>query len=647
MKKLLTASSLIAAAILVLLAGIFINISDRYFPLGAGSTVLVSLEDSTASRAEVLQSLTEWSDGTAVPLYLQAPADEDPTARVLYSLGSTSPEERLAPTSFLPWHHMEILSAADLGSHSLEASYVPADASAEQRASFTKVIESLGGQAWWTNYDWRQMLMQSLAESGAALALLTSGVLVVTSVLMWGLSRARLHDLEFLAGKSNVEIIRGDLGVLIRRVALPIGLLASVAGVTVLILSGLQYAVEFMSTLAVALLILLSFILIIWALVVALSWPTRQAIARREFPGAGFGAPSEMLRLLSVGITALTLPFLVSGLIGAQQAADQAQEWSRLDGWVSIRASSADGELEDPVKEAARAMSSREQLAFSKAISLYSGPAGSDSSDPTLSVIITDMTFLKLMGIESLNGADWNPAHEADLPQDAAQVMKDSLPLWLADSDGLKASGVHFMRWQGEKPFAAISGVTGEMEFESTPTVIVVDNAGESLTGNLLLSSASTGNLLFSNADAVRQSFDANGASDVILSVDRAADSGLLRAQLLNQTLWLRWLSLGLVLSALALTIAVGAQVWAHRLSRRIFVQRTAGFSWAWIARWRIIWESISAIFISALSVLFLKQLELSPWWALLLPLTYLPMSVYLHSRALRHRFTSLISRSP
>ncbi|QCY48659.1 hypothetical protein GcLGCM259_2953 [Glutamicibacter creatinolyticus] len=647
MTKLVTAASLIAASLLALLAAIFVNTADRYFPLGSDATVLISLEDSPAPRTQVLQELTEWSARTEVSLFLQAPADEDPNARTFYTIGPDSSDGVTGQKPFLPWQHTEFLSASELGDHNLAASYVPVGANMAERQSFTDVVESLGGQAWWTAFDWRHMLLQSLVESGAALALLTSGVLLVTSVLMWVLSRARRHDLQFLAGESTTEILKEDASVLVRWVVVPIALLSVISIFAVFVVSGLQYASRFMVPLLIGQMLLIFLALLTWAFAVALSWPTRQAIARRELPGAGFGLPSEALRLLSVAITALALPFLVAGLIGTQHAADQAQEWSHLDGWVSIRSLSAAEELEEPTREAAIDLSSKEQLAFSKALNVYSGPNEPGAGEPTLSLIVTDQAFLELMGIGPVGGPDWIPARETELSAEAAEIMRDSLPLWLADSAGLDAPDVHFVRWQGSKPLAAIDGATGELEFYRDPVVLVVENAGEALTGNLLLSSISTGNVIFGNTDAVRQAFDRHGAGDVILSVDRAADAGMLRAQLLNQTMWLRWLSLGLVLAALALSTAVGAEVWAGRLSRRIFVLRTTGYSWAWIARRRLLWECVSAAFISVFGVLFLVQLGLSPWWVLLLPMLYLPLSMQLHVRALRRRFTSLISRGP
>lgn len=645
MTKLLTTVTLIAASLLVLLAGIFTNTTDRYFPLGVHATVLVSLADSPASREQVLQGLSEWSTKSGVELYRQAPADEDRNTRLFYGVGSASPDVAQGENTFLPWQRSEVLPESDLGEHSLEASYVPVGSDAADRASLTGVIEGLGGEAWWTDFDWRHMLLQSLVESGAALALLTSGVLLVTSVLMWVLSRAGRHDLQFLAGSSTLEILTEDAGVLIRRIVAPVAILVVVALLAVLVVSGPRYAGMLMVPLFIGQFSLLVIVLLTWAFATTLSWPTRQALARRDLPSAGFALPSGGLRLLALAITALALPFLVSGLLGTKHAADQAQQWSRLDGWVSVRAASISEDLETPTREAAIDLASKDQLAFSKALDIHSGSGGPGAGEPVLSLIITDRSFLDLMGADPIDGPNWRPAQQRELPADSAEILADSLPLWLQDPAGVQAPGVHLVQWQAPEPLAALDGATGELGFHRDALVLVVDDAGHSLTGNLLLSSMSTGNVLFGNADAVRQALDRHGVGGVILSVDRASDAGMLRAQLLTQTLWLRWVSLALVIAALALSTAVGAEVWARRLSRRIFVLRTAGYSWGWVARRRLLWESASAALMTVFGVVFLMQLGLSPWWVLLLPLIYLPLSVQLHRLALQRRFIALVSR--
>ena len=647
MTKLLTAVTLISASLIVLLAGIYVSMTDRYFPMGVDATVRLSLEESPASREQILHGLTQWSRDSGVELYLQAPADENSDASLFYGIGSASPESTQELRTFLPWQQRQVLPESALRDRNLASSYIPVGADESDRASLTRQIQDLGGEAWWTYFDWRQMLVQSLVESGAALALVTSGVLMVTSVLMWVLSRARRHDLQFLAGASTPSILAEDAEVLLRRVMAPIVALLAASSATVLLVSGAQFARAFLLPLVVGALLLLAIVLVTWGMANALSWPYRQALARRDLPGAGFGLPSEVLRLLALAVTALTLPFLVSGLLSSQQAADQAQEWSRLDNWVSVRTLSVSEDLESPTREAAIDLSGKGQMVFSKALKLHTGPDEPDENASALSLVIADQPFLDLMGMGRIDGPNWSEATISDLPEESAELLTDSLPLWLEDSAGLQAPGVHLLRWQGQDPLAAIDGATGEMDFYPTPLVLMVEDAGQSLTGNLILSSMSTGNVIFGNADAVRQSFARHGATDVILSVDRAADMGMLRAQLLNQTIWLRWISLALVLASLALSTGVGAEVWARRISRRIFVLRTAGYSWGWIARRRLFWESTSAALMTILGALFLLQLEISPWWILLLPLIYLPLSARLHCRALQRRFNTLISRGP
>lgn len=647
MTKLLTVVTLISAFLMLLLAGIFTSTTDRYFPMSVDATVLLSLEDSPEPRQAVIQELSQWSEDSGVELYLQASADEDLTTRLFYGIGPASPKETRELDSFLPWQHGELLPEAALGQRNLSSSYIPVGADAADRASLSTVVENLGGQAWWTVADWKLMVLQSLVDSGAAVALVTSGILLVTSVLMWVLSRARKHDLQFLNGARTGEILREDAAVLARHVVAPIVLVVMASMVLVLFISGAKFATAFAVPLLIGQLLLLGVVGATWGLSTTLSWPTRRALAARQMPGEGFGLPSEALRLVALAITALALPLLVSGLMGNQQAAKQEQQWSRLDGWVSVRVAAGPDELEESTRAAAMELSAKGQLAFSKAVNLYSSPDGSMKGSPDLSVIITDESFLGLMGAGPIDGPDWKAVRPSELSPTTQVAFEDSLPLWIQDPAGLKTPGVDLLQWQGQNELAGIDAITGEMDYYPDPLVLVVKDAGQALTGNMLLSSMSTGNLLFGNADALYQAFGHHGASDVILSVDRASDAGMLRAQLLNQTLWLRWVSLGLVLAALALSTAVGAEVWARRLSRRVFVLRTAGYSWGWIARRRLWWESLSTAILSGLGALFLLQLGLSAWWVLLLPLVYLPLSLRLHRLALQRRFATLLSRGP
>lgn len=644
MTKLLTVVTLISASLLVLLAGIFTSTTEKYFPNNADSTLLLSLDNSPIERQDLFELLDRWEAESGSQLYLRAPADENRNGLLLYEIGASDSTPREL-RQFLPWQQAEILPQSAVGDRNLASSYVAVGANASDRDSLTESIALIGGETRWTLLDHRLIAIQSVIDSGAALALVTSGVMFITCILMWVLSRARKHDLQFLAGASNREIISEDVRVLLRSGVLPIAGVFCVSVACVLLVSGTRFVATFMSALLLGVAGLLVVAAVTWGLALSLSWPIRKALAARELPGGGFGGPSEVLRLVALGITALSLPFLVSGLLGTRESANQAEEWSRLDGWVSVRAGSIDQDLEAPLRNATSQLAANDDIALSRALQLNQGAGTSTDTPPGLSIIITDRRFIELMGAGPIDGSDWEMIEKAELTTTASELLSASIPLWVDDPAGLDAPGLHLLRWQGDEPFPAIEALTGEMSFNDEPVVLVADDAS-SFTGDMLLAALSSGNLLFSSTDSVREAFENNDAAGVILSVDRAADAGLLRAQLLNQTLWLRWVSLGLVVGALALSTSIGAEVWARRLSRRIFVLRTAGFSWSWIARRRLLWEFASAAVMTAMGGWFLLQLQLSPWWVLLLPPIYVPVSAYLHTAALKRRFNSIVVRT-
>lgn len=184
------------------------------------------------------------------------------------------------------------------------------------------------------------------------------------------------------------------------------------------------------------------------------------------------------------------------------------------------------------------------------------------------------------------------------------------------------------------------------MEHFRNPLIVLVDDPTATFSDGTIGALLSSGNLAFSDAAWVRDYLAGNPLGEVVLSVDRIADAGLYNSQLQNQSAGMKTLSFTLVLLALTMSTAVSALAYAIYKGRRMFVQRTAGWSWPKSLAGRFVWEGTLAGVIAVAMFAALGAAENDDvWWVLASVPLYAVASTALHIAAARGIFTQLLAR--
>lgn len=661
LKTLVRLTSFGIAIFLSILAGIVISTADDAFPLGADFKVSLDFTHSPLTKDQTIADLDSIADASGLRL---AKVVADPNdffnSRSLYAFGQNASTETRKIDWFKPGMTGQLLPSRDLGTASLNGPYVYSGSPAAV-GQFIGWIDSHGIARNVVAKNPATIIGQALVESGAWLTFLTCIVLSVTTVISWYVLRARARALKVLNGANTPKIALNDLLSLLVSFGVPAaaGLVAAVAVVTA---EGKASRLpEFLLT-AGAFLAAAAAGMILCALVVGfITWPTVDGIASRQPPESRFRGASETLKAATLILVAVMLPVLGASIGQATDLSNQSAKWQVLKNHVALRISvQSDAEFvsrQPALHDMTVAASRAGKLTLSYAFSPRTNDRPSQETRPDTGefdgIVLVNPDYLRVIAPLIAPNA---PGSGTPLDDVGEQVGFDALPqgvreFWgqqfpLLNRAGRSLQDLKYYRYTGQQDFPALPPVVGEMAEFHNPLIIVAEHPEETFNDATAAAFLSSGNIVFNDSNWVGEYLQSSSLTTAVLSVDRIADAALYNSQLQNQSAGLKTLSFILVLLALTMSTAVSALVYAISHSKRLFVQRTAGWAWGKSLARRTVWEATLACALTVGMFLALGgATRPEVLWAFAgIPL-YLAISSTLHIIFAKHIFKTTLAR--
>lgn len=380
------------------------------------------------------------------------------------------------------------------------------------------------------------------------------------------------------------------------------------------------------------------------------TWPTRVAIVSRHPPAVAFARVAHLMKYLALALVVIFLPGLVGGLVNAQEQERADARWVAFDKYVTVRVSEAATQASMRAAEPAfRRVVQQEAAAGLVALSFAyeNDPAARFDLGSHAALIVTNSAFLHRVGV-SERASSWHAIGAATLDAHTQQEIQANVDLWVDSS----APQPRMFVVDGEVPGLAPSD--GVIRLFRDPIVVIDDQ--NALNGEFLLAAASSGNVLFANSDSVRAAMERQGIADLALSYDGASDAANYRAQVSRQTLFLRGVSVVLIILTLVGMQFLVARIDATRRRRRIFAARSSGATWLAVYRKVLLAESIIVGGAIVASWALFTVLQQSFWGVLLLghalwppligaALVYWLLVVVVYCRAARREFNRSVHR--
>lgn len=641
------------------LAGILISAGEDGFPWGTDHTAKLTFSDSPLTKSQAIAELNALADSSDLRLAkLVADPENFLTSKYLYVFGNRAPK---APVN-LDWFRSEmsgkLQAASSLGDAPLDGTYVFAG-SDDARASLLRWLAQTGVKSDVQTKTAPAVWGYAFLNKGALMPLLTSLVLLVSLTVSWYVLRARARTIKVLSGTCSRRILAEDVLSLLR-VTVPSAAVGLTGALAVLLILGKgPFLVEFALTVLLLLAFAFALMIVSTALVSAVTWPSVSGMALRRPPERHFWLISEVVKFTTLALVAVLLPAAGSAIASATLLSDQGARWAALTGQVTMRISTdspkefdAQVELIDAMVQAAAL---RGVMTFS-----YSSSAARDqelSSAGFDGMVMVNRAYLKAIAPLIGNaptadrplGSQGVPVQLEELPSSLSQSLTSSFELWNRNGRNLEGMAKNFVtyRYTGSADFPGLPPVAGEMQNFSHPLIVVVERPEITFTPDFLASTVSSGNLMFSDSQWVREYLATSALRDAVLAVDRVADGGLYSSQQANQTAGVRMLSYILVVLALVVGVSVSAWIYALTRARRLFVQRTSGWTWSRILIRRMMWEMLVAAVVTT-TVLATSKLSQNPdvWWIVAAAPMYLGVSALLHVAAVKNVFSRRLARA-
>ena len=665
LKFLVRITSLGIAVFLSVLAGIYISTAEEAFPHGAEFTASLDFSQVQMPKTQVVSELDSLADASGLHL---AKVVADPqdffNARSLYVFGKEAPPAAQELEWFKPGMHGQLRSADDIGTAPLSGPYVySGPAGAEKQ--LTQWLDAQGVKRNISAKDAASVLQQALLGTGAWLTFLTCVVLLITLVISWYVLRARARTLKVLCGTPASKIVLEDLISLFRVVAIPaiVGVFAAL--IVVAAQGKASYLLPFAQTSAAFLACALGTMVLCALLVSAMTWPSADGIASRKPPERHFQRISEALKAATLVLVTVTLPVVGASIAEAANLSSQGAQWEVLKDQVSLRVSvrsdvefkSRQAEMHDLADAASKAGKLTLSYAVKPEYLVRQDEAASADLGGYDGVVIANPDYFK--AISPLIGSVPSSGHPLGgqgekvsfdkLPTTLKDYLSRQFPLWNGagnNLNGLEENLTNY-RYTGKKELPALSPVLGEMAHFRNPLIILVDDPAKTFNNSTIGGFLTSANLTFNDAGWVRDYLAGHSLESAVISVDRISDAALYNSQLQNQSAGMKTLSFTLVLLALTMSTAVSALVYALSKSRRLFVQRTAGWTWLRSLARRLVWEGALAM-VLAIAMFFALGAGARPdvWWALIAVPLYVSMSLILHITSAKGVFARLLARA-
>lgn len=649
-------TALCACALLALIASFQIETAESSIPAGAERTVDLSVGTSPLSKPELIAALNRVSDDEDLVLekIVVDPGDYL-HGRSLYRFGEAHPIGETEISWYSPSMHGTRLPASELGVASLDGSYALSGTDNGVAALVEWARSQNIGVVVHDPARGLARLAGAVSQSGTAAALIAVALLMFAAVLTWHAVRARGRTLKMMAGVRSGRLLAEETGRLGGLLCGPVILVAIVACAVVSVRSGTGYLGEYVGFLLPMLVALVGVTVLVSFLISAFAEPSVAFIASRQPPIRRFRGAGEVGKIAILITSLVCIPLALSSVLDSAALTRDAERWVNLRETLSINGfgtepgSADEATTDDAFRRVVAAADARSELALSYTMPPMQDESGStDAIDGFEAVVMVNPHFLELMGTrktdlirvapEELNARDTdNLGAELSLQTNAPQNWDPATfaPFELYRiPEGTELSVIGFE----DSP---------RMQRYTAPLVVLDHAPGVDLAPSFLAAATSQDGVLFGNREHLIADLADHGLADRATSIDRAADAGLLRLQISTRTMYFNVVAVILLLGALAFGswLAATSYVLAH--ARRLVPMRTGGLSWARIFRTRVLTELAMAGGLTLVTALTFAVLAVpgTLWWAILVPVGYMALSIAFHLRAGRQVFAQRIAR--
>lgn len=593
-RSVIRAVSVVLAVVLGLLISQLIEARESRTPFGTTWSFDLDTSQSSLSKGELVEGLSALADEYgATVLKVVADPDDFEGKRDIFWFGTPPPQGDRPPTDgeTVYWFNSsltgEFLPATELGDRPLAGQF-----HVSESAGFLHALKEWAPTSGATVFQFETpsggtltTVVASLTGNGIGNAIAGVAILLVASLVVWLVTRARSRSLRLLGGVPPARIHVQDGLELVANVG--VSMVAGFAAVTAYTgwTRGVEHLPMFLRELAAPAVGVLLAVAAVIAVLSLVTRPTVSAIARRQIPLRAFRRVGTVVRFAAVVLSIVVLP---AALVYAQNSSVAAREQSVWEGLRdTVRVSFSRMSVFDTDEGLANATGFLAQADERGILALsFTVDANIELTDEVLGdcdhLVITDENFLERMdvGIGQPGGqGELKPASVGDIDRPLQEFIELQFPLWTSSGDPLpEGMGLYTYAGPGLPAAGHNVGLGGETVFAENPLVVVVDDPVATLNVHgFLLPAMSLGNVLFTDADVLRTLLVQYEIAPYIASIDQVADLALDSAQTFAQESRLYLLAAGLILVALLVASVQGAQLWAGANERRIFTLHSSG----------------------------------------------------------------------
>lgn len=650
-RRVVAGASAVIFVLVAVLAHLLVGMHDRSSPIALGSPprLTIELADAGVENEAVLEALRRLDEDAGLGLVKQgADLSRDLRGVVLLPVNDNPP----VPTSVERYQDDPVrLVGQEVWSQTTVTGsyYATGDAAALPQA--ISELERMGVRVSRDDTSIRTGLAGLIRLKSMVTAFVTVSVLLATLVLYWLAVKSRRRALSVLAGTPVARVQLHDLGqlmLLVAEVWLPVSVVATVV---VGLWRGWVFAPTFAAYLGVlgGLMLVVALVSALW--MSAVSVPSPGLIARRAPATLGVRRAAGAIKGVTFVLVLLVVGPAWVAMSQASTLAEQLSRWERLADYASVElglASEPDlRRLESTFAEFVRQAEDDGSLLFSATYVREEGglaTKGTEFADLLgprwAGVALVNQRWLDVVAADDQTRLVDVPAREIP-PAFLAAMTRTFDELWgRSDAPAQQtAAGLRYLTpAAGTVP---LIGDARELVYRDDVLIAVVPSVSETFSdGNLV--TFSTGELLFAGVDETQRRLESHGlARD--LTVQRAAETGILMAQFAAYEAWLGAASIAGLGIALVLAAAISAYTAALLQARSDFARRLAGHPWLSVLSGRLVPELAIGSLVAVLALMLQPPRHVVP--VVVAAVLMLAASPVMHVLAGRRGFADVTAR--
>lgn len=462
--------------------------------------------------------------------------------------------------------------------------------------------------------------------NGIGNGVVTSGILLITLVLIWMVTNAKGRTIRFLGGISKRKInfedtkylsLQAIFGIIIAFIAILIYLMYK---------KGWHVLKILIPKLFIGCIVLeLCISFCIWSLLF-LGSPKIIYITDRDLPMRKYQRISDTNKIIAILMALVVLPTTINGFFLSNLMTQEYKLWANRSEYVGVSFNELDTLITEDMLPKTEKFFKDLQAENNLTIS-YVLDSGVKLSKDILGkydhIIITDTKWVNSgeIGIkEKKENGELIPINYKDIPNQTKEFLDEQMPL-LTKSKEPNPNGLNFYEFKGEYfPALPIEAGHGSKTVQAkNPLIILADNPVNVFKiKGFLLYIASSGNVIFSNEAELRNAIEKSEIKPYISSIDSISEGSLNMAQQYKQQAVAYGVSAISVMISMILLGVLNGKIWADQNRKRIFTLHTFGASYKNIISTPLKIDIINAFVIVTVSIVLNRFLHPTDAWSII-----------------------------